>query len=244
MLKLLKIKNIALDPALELELGPGLTLLTGETGAGKSILDRRPGPAPGRTAPPPTSSAPARTAPSVEGAVREPRGGAASSSATACPRRTTRSSSAARSRRRERAAPRSTARWCPSRCCATSPPARDASTASTSRRACSIPQTHLELLDRHAGARRRRRRAVAEPFRRAARGRGRARGAAPRPRARPSAGARCSSTRPPRSRRPRSQPGEEEALRQEKALQANAGRLAALSERGLRAPLRGRGRRC
>jgi len=38
MLKLLKINNIALIPSLELELGPGLTLLTGETGAGKSIL--------------------------------------------------------------------------------------------------------------------------------------------------------------------------------------------------------------
>ena len=38
MLKLLKIKNIALDHGVELELGPGLTLLTGETGAGKSIL--------------------------------------------------------------------------------------------------------------------------------------------------------------------------------------------------------------
>jgi len=38
MLKLLRINNIALIPALDLELGPGLTLLTGETGAGKSIL--------------------------------------------------------------------------------------------------------------------------------------------------------------------------------------------------------------
>jgi DNA repair protein RecN (Recombination protein N) len=38
MLKLLRISNIALIPALELEFGPGLTLLTGETGAGKSIL--------------------------------------------------------------------------------------------------------------------------------------------------------------------------------------------------------------
>jgi DNA repair protein RecN (Recombination protein N) len=38
MLKLLRINNIALIPTLELELGPGLTLLTGETGAGKSIL--------------------------------------------------------------------------------------------------------------------------------------------------------------------------------------------------------------
>jgi len=38
MLKLLRINNIALIPSLELELGSGLTLLTGETGAGKSIL--------------------------------------------------------------------------------------------------------------------------------------------------------------------------------------------------------------
>ena len=38
MLKLLKIKNIALISEVELEFGPGLTLLTGETGAGKSIL--------------------------------------------------------------------------------------------------------------------------------------------------------------------------------------------------------------
>jgi DNA repair protein RecN (Recombination protein N) len=38
MLKLLRINNIALIPTLELELGPGLVLLTGETGAGKSIV--------------------------------------------------------------------------------------------------------------------------------------------------------------------------------------------------------------
>ncbi len=38
MLKLLKINNIALVPSLTLELGPGFVLLTGETGAGKSIL--------------------------------------------------------------------------------------------------------------------------------------------------------------------------------------------------------------
>jgi DNA repair protein RecN (Recombination protein N) len=38
MLKLLKIKNLAILTGVELELGPGLTLLTGETGAGKSIL--------------------------------------------------------------------------------------------------------------------------------------------------------------------------------------------------------------
>jgi DNA repair protein RecN (Recombination protein N) len=38
MLKLLKVKNIALIQSIELELGTGFTLLTGETGAGKSIL--------------------------------------------------------------------------------------------------------------------------------------------------------------------------------------------------------------
>ena len=38
MLKLLRIKNIAVIAGVELELGPGLTALTGETGAGKSIL--------------------------------------------------------------------------------------------------------------------------------------------------------------------------------------------------------------
>src|SRR5688572_21692436 len=38
MLKLLRIKNIAVVAGVELELGRGLTALTGETGAGKSIL--------------------------------------------------------------------------------------------------------------------------------------------------------------------------------------------------------------
>ena len=38
MLKFFRINNIALIPSLEVELGPGLVLLTGETGAGKSIV--------------------------------------------------------------------------------------------------------------------------------------------------------------------------------------------------------------
>ncbi|HLA94111.1 MAG TPA: AAA family ATPase, partial [Pyrinomonadaceae bacterium] len=38
MLCLLKIKNIALIDTLEIEFGPGLNLLTGETGSGKSII--------------------------------------------------------------------------------------------------------------------------------------------------------------------------------------------------------------
>jgi DNA repair protein RecN (Recombination protein N) len=38
MLRRLAVKNLAIVEDLELELGPGLTILTGETGAGKSIL--------------------------------------------------------------------------------------------------------------------------------------------------------------------------------------------------------------
>jgi len=38
MLTLLKIKNVALIDSLEVEFGPGLNLLTGETGSGKSII--------------------------------------------------------------------------------------------------------------------------------------------------------------------------------------------------------------
>lgn len=38
MIKILRINNIALVASLDLELGPGLVLLTGETGAGKSIV--------------------------------------------------------------------------------------------------------------------------------------------------------------------------------------------------------------
>ena len=38
MLQSLSIRDIVLIEALDLEFGPGLTVLTGETGAGKSIL--------------------------------------------------------------------------------------------------------------------------------------------------------------------------------------------------------------
>ena len=38
MISLLKIKNVALIDSLEVEFGPGLNLLTGETGSGKSII--------------------------------------------------------------------------------------------------------------------------------------------------------------------------------------------------------------
>src|SRR5258705_13795089 len=38
MLRLLSIRNFVLVDTLDIEFGPGLTVLTGETGAGKSIL--------------------------------------------------------------------------------------------------------------------------------------------------------------------------------------------------------------
>src|SRR5690349_3176221 len=38
MISLLKIRNVALIDSLEVEFGPGLNLLTGETGSGKSII--------------------------------------------------------------------------------------------------------------------------------------------------------------------------------------------------------------
>ena len=41
MLQRLKVENYALIESLELELDPHLNILTGETGAGKSILDRK-----------------------------------------------------------------------------------------------------------------------------------------------------------------------------------------------------------
>ena len=38
MLRFLSIRHLAVIDQIELEFGPGLTVLTGETGAGKSIL--------------------------------------------------------------------------------------------------------------------------------------------------------------------------------------------------------------
>ncbi|HSP94545.1 MAG TPA: AAA family ATPase, partial [Thermoanaerobaculia bacterium] len=38
MLRRLAVKNMAIVEDLEMEFGPGLTVITGETGAGKSIL--------------------------------------------------------------------------------------------------------------------------------------------------------------------------------------------------------------
>ena len=46
MLSVLRISGFALIDELELELGPGLTVITGETGAGKSIIVEAAAPAP------------------------------------------------------------------------------------------------------------------------------------------------------------------------------------------------------
>ena len=42
MLRTLRIRNLAVIEAVEVELDPGFTALTGETGAGKSIRPRPP----------------------------------------------------------------------------------------------------------------------------------------------------------------------------------------------------------
>ena len=38
MIETLRVRNLVTIESLELELGPGLTVVTGETGAGKSVL--------------------------------------------------------------------------------------------------------------------------------------------------------------------------------------------------------------
>ena len=148
MLKLLRINNIALVTRAELELGPGLTLLTGETGRGQVDPGGRPGLVLGARA----STDLVRTGAdrAVVEAVIESERARDALEGWAFPPKRTRSSSAARCRPPARAARPSTARWCPRTCCATgrrSP----SSTASTSRRACSIPERTSTSVDHHAG---------------------------------------------------------------------------------------------
>jgi DNA repair protein RecN (Recombination protein N) len=115
MLKLLKIKNIALIHGVELELGPGLTLLTGETGAGKSILIDALGLLLGARA----SADLIRTGEDVAvvEALIESSDARAALERHGLPRRTTRRCGG-RSSPRERDAPPSTARSCPWASCA------------------------------------------------------------------------------------------------------------------------------
>ena len=242
MLKLLKIKNIALVSGVELELGPGLTLLTGETGAGKSILidalglllgdaglDR---PHPHRRGPAPWSRR----------VRRERRRRARPRARTACPPRTTRSSCAARSTPPARAGRPSTARSCPCASCASWRRCVAAIHGQHEPQGLLDPETHLDVARPPRRADRRRGRGRARPTARLREVEARSRrcGATG---ARPSAGARCSSSRPPRSSRRRSSPGEEEALRQEKARAGQRRPPGRAAARGLRAALRGRGRR-
>ena len=151
MLRFLSVSNLAVIDRLELEFEPGLNVLTGETGAGQVHPRRRRRPAGRRTRVAPISSAPARTPRRSRPSSRRRR------RRDDRPARSLRAGAQPRIRRRrarhERGAARALrGRW--SIC-----------TASTSTRCCSIPATHLDLLDAFAGARRRARSDVAAAIR-------------------------------------------------------------------------------
>ena len=137
MIRYLSIQRLAVIDQLELEFGPGLSVLTGETGAGKSILVEAVGLLLGGRA--------------TADLVRDRRRDRHRPGDHRPPRRHANGSSGARSRRRDAAAPSSTARS--STTAALRESARrssSTSTGSTSTRPCSCPQTQLALLDRFA----------------------------------------------------------------------------------------------
>jgi len=112
MLRELRIANVAIIDALALSFAPGLNVLTGETGAGKSIIMRSLGLLCGERATPDMIRTDTDEA-EIEGLFElEP----AKLSPTAAGHRPTSSSSAASSRAPVRAAPTSTAVWRAPRC--------------------------------------------------------------------------------------------------------------------------------
>ena len=123
MLRFLRIRNLAVIEAVEVEFEPGFNVLTGETGAGKSILVEAVGLLLGARA----SADLVRTG--------EPQ---ATIEAIFEASTATSSSFAARSAARAAAARSSTARWRPPARCATCRRASSSCTASTSIRRCSI----------------------------------------------------------------------------------------------------------
>ena len=126
MLRFLRIRNLAVIEAVEVEFEPGFNVLTGETGAGKSILVEAVGLLLGARA----SADLVRTGETqatIEAIFEIPR--------TASQ---TNSSSDARSRVRAAAGRSSTARWPPRLRCATCRHASSSCTVSTSIRRCSI----------------------------------------------------------------------------------------------------------
>ena len=138
MLRFLSIRNLAVIDRLEVEFEPGLNVLTGETGAGKSILVGAVGLLVGGRA----SADLVRTGeepPTVEAIFETPDGGEAHR-----PARSVGAGTEPRLRRRRARDERGAARVC---CGAWS-----ISMASTSTRCYSIPSTHLDLLDAVRGA--------------------------------------------------------------------------------------------
>lgn len=226
MIKLLRINNIALISSAELEFGPGLNLLTGETGAGKSILIDALGLLLGDRA----SADLIRTGESqavVEGIV-ESRDGAALLEGHALPRdgneivlrREIQASGKGRATVNGALVPVSLFRELGERLVAIH--------GQHEPQGLLDPDTHLGILDGHAGTLK----AVAalgEPFRRLRE-------------IEAALDALRQGTREAERRREMLEfqlgeidkaglsPGEEELLRQEKVVQANAGRLATLSQ--------------
>ena len=224
MLKLLKINNIALVPSLELEFGKGLTLLTGETGAGKSILIDALGLVLGERASPDLIRTGEERA--VVEAVFELKNAGTLLEERALPqdgdelvlRRELQANGKGRATANGAIVPVGLLRDLA--------PHLAAVHGQHEPQGLLDPATHLSLVDHFAGT------SASEVGRglpRAARRRRPVSSACARTCARPSAAARCSSSRRARSRRPSSRPARRRRCGAEKARQANAGRLASLS---------------
>ena len=225
MLKLLKIKNIALISAVELELGPGLTLLTGETGAGKSILIDALGLLLGARA----SAELIRTGEDlavVEALIESPearaaveRHGLPADDDEIVVRREVQISGKGRATVNGALVPVGVLRELA--------PFIAHIHGQHEPQGLLDPQSHLDLVDRHAGLEGEAA-AMAEPFRRLRDVEG-ALDALRRDRREAERRREMLEYQAVEIERASLQPGEEDALRQEKRLQANAGRLAELS---------------
>jgi DNA repair protein RecN (Recombination protein N) len=225
MLKLLRINNIALIPNLELELGPGLTLLTGETGAGKSILIDALGLLLGARASAELIRTGAETA-TVEGLVESPAlrphleaHGLPADGDELVLRREINASGKGKATVNGALVPVTVLRDLSGHLAVIH--------GQHEPQGLLDPEAHLELLDRHAGLEAECA-ALAEPFRRL-RAVEAALEALRRDRREAERRRETLEYQAAEIEKAQLEPGEEEALRQEKVLQANAGRLAALT---------------